>query len=46
MPVIADLADLIPALLAAPYEGPTSAHSEWLEWSRERVWNFPAVLPE
>ncbi|ATY30875.1 thiamine pyrophosphate-binding protein [Sphingomonas psychrotolerans] len=46
MPVVADLAELIPALLQAPYQGPTSAHDEWLEWSRERVWNFPAVLPE
>ncbi|AQR75355.1 acetolactate synthase [Sphingomonas sp. LM7] len=46
MPVVADLADLIPALLEAPYAGPTAAHAEWLEWSRERVWNFPAVLPE
>lgn len=46
MPVVADLAELIPALLEAPYPGPTSAHAEWLEWARERVWNFPAVLPE
>lgn len=46
MPVVADLADLIPALLEAPYQGPTPAHGEWLEWARERVWNFPAVLPE
>lgn len=46
MPVVADLADLIPALLEAPYQGPTAAHEEWLEWARERVWNFPAVLPE
>ena len=46
MPVVADLSDLIPALLAAPYEGPTPEHREWLEWSRERVRRFPAVLPE
>ncbi|MDV3457848.1 thiamine pyrophosphate-binding protein [Sphingomonas sp. HF-S4] len=46
MPIVADLADLIPALLETPYAGPTPAHAEWLEWSRERVWNFPAVLPE
>lgn len=46
MPVVGDLADLIPALLETPYAGPTPAHAEWLEWSRERVWNFPAVLPE
>jgi TPP-dependent trihydroxycyclohexane-1,2-dione (THcHDO) dehydratase len=41
MPVVADLADMIPALLAAPYEGPTADHREWLEWSRERVRRFP-----
>ncbi len=46
MPVVADLRDLIPALLAAPYAGPTAAHAEWLEWSRERVRRFPVVLPE
>lgn len=45
-PIVADLADLIPALLAAPYEGATDAHREWLGWSRERVRRFPAVLPE
>ncbi|TGX37972.1 thiamine pyrophosphate-binding protein [Sphingomonas naasensis] len=46
MPVVADLADLIPALLEAPYQGPTAAHDAWLLWSRERVRNFPTVLPE
>ncbi|WP_423603757.1 thiamine pyrophosphate-binding protein [Sphingomonas sp. MS122] len=46
MPVVADLADLIPALLARAYAGPTGAHAEWLDWSRERGKRFPAVLPE
>jgi len=46
MPVVADLADLIPALIAAPYPGPSETHREWLEWSKERVRRFPAVLPE
>lgn len=46
MPVVADLADLIPQMLACPYAGPTDVHSEWLGWSRERVANFPTVLPE
>lgn len=46
MPVVADLADLIPALLARAYAGPTEAHAEWLGWSRERGPRFPAVLPE
>ncbi|HTN14182.1 MAG TPA: thiamine pyrophosphate-binding protein [Sphingomonadaceae bacterium] len=46
MPVVANLSELIPELLAAPYAGPTEAHGEWLEWSRERVRRFPVVLPE
>jgi len=46
MPVVADLKDLVPALLAAPYGGPTAVQREWLEWSRERVRRFPVVLPE
>lgn len=46
LPVVADLKDLIPALLAADYDGPGDAHAEWLEWSKERVRRFPAVLPE
>jgi len=46
MPIVADLADLLPALLARRYAGPTPAHREWLRWSRERVLRFPAVLPE
>ncbi len=46
MPVVADLRDLIPTLLARPYAGPTETHAEWLAWSRERGPRFPAVLPE
>ncbi|WP_256731229.1 thiamine pyrophosphate-binding protein [Sphingomonas sp. dw_22] len=46
MPVVADLADLIPALLAQPYAGPSDGQLEWLEWARERVRQFPTVLPE
>lgn len=46
LPVVADLADLMPALLAAPYAGPNDRHREWLEWARERVRRFPTVLPE
>jgi acetolactate synthase I/II/III large subunit len=46
MPVLADLAGLIPALLEAPYDGPTPQHGEWLAWSRERSRHFPTVLPE
>ena len=33
-------------MLAAPWDGPSDVHREWLEWSKERVRRFPAVLPE
>lgn len=46
MPVVADLRDLIPALNAAAYDGPTDAHRKWLGWSRDRAPRFPVVLPE
>lgn len=46
LPVVADLASLIPALLAAPWDGASETHREWLAWSKERVRRFPAVLPE
>ena len=46
MPVVADLKDLIPALLAQPHPGPTQAHTEWLAWAKERGRRFPVVLPE
>lgn len=44
MPVVADLVELIPAMLAAPYDGPP--RGEWLAWAKQRVANFPTVLPE
>ena len=46
LPVVADLADLIPALADAPFAGPPPHHREWLAWSRERVARYPTVLPE
>lgn len=46
MPVVADLGDLIPALLTQDYQGPTAQHREWLDWSLERHRRFPTVLPE
>ena len=46
MPVVADLTDLIPALAAAPYDGPSPAHQAWLAWCKERQKRFPVVLPE
>jgi len=46
LPVVADLGDLIPALLDQPYAGPGVDHIEWVDWARERVRRFPVVLPE
>ena len=46
MPVVADLADLIPALLDQPDQGPTDAQRDWLAWARERGPRFPTVLSE
>lgn len=44
--VHADLADLLPVLVAHPNAGPTETHREWLAWARERSVRYPAVLPE
>ncbi|MDR3489635.1 MAG: thiamine pyrophosphate-binding protein [Bradyrhizobium sp.] len=46
LPILADLADLLPVLAEAPYDGPTEAHADWLAWSRERNRRFPVVQPE
>lgn len=46
MPVVADLKDLIPALIEAAPVATSAAHREWLAWARERGPKFPVVLPE
>ena len=46
LPIVADLKQLIPALLAHPYDGPTPEQQEWLAWAKERGRRFPIVLPE
>lgn len=46
MPVLANLSDLLPALLKRPYAGPSAVQSEWLAWCQERQRRFPVVLPE
>lgn len=46
LPVVADLKDLIPALIAAAPDKPTAAQIEWLDWARQRGPKFPTVLPE
>jgi len=46
LPVLADLAALLPVLAAQDYAGPSAAHAKWLEWARERNRRYPTVLPE
>ncbi len=46
MPVVADLAVLLPALADAEYAGPTPEHAQWLEWAQERRRRFSVVQPE
>lgn len=46
LPICADLAEFIPALIGAPYAGPGEQHRNWVAWARERVARFPTVLPE
>lgn len=46
MPVLGNLTDLVPALLARPYAGPSAEQTQWLEWCQERQRRFPVVLPE
>ncbi len=46
LPIVADLGELIPAMLDRPYPGPTETHRAWVEWARERGRRFPAALPE
>ncbi|WP_419808634.1 thiamine pyrophosphate-binding protein [Sphingomonas sp.] len=43
MPVVADLSALIPALLAAPYDGSTAEQHDWLAWARARGAAFPVI---
>lgn len=46
MPLVANLANLIPNLNKLPYSGPTSEHKEWLAWAIERKVKYPTVLAE
>jgi acetolactate synthase-1/2/3 large subunit len=46
LPIVADLRDLLPALLATPYAGPDEEQRTWLSWAQERRRMFPLVLPE
>lgn len=46
LPIQCDLAEFIPAILAANYEGPNIEHVHWLNWNKERQTKYPIVLPE
>ncbi|WP_244625293.1 thiamine pyrophosphate-binding protein [Rhizobium daejeonense] len=46
MPVVADLADLLPVLLRLPYQRPAATHDSWLSWAKERRARYPVVQPE
>jgi acetolactate synthase-1/2/3 large subunit len=43
MPVYADLAQLLPALMSAPYAGQNPKHADWLAWGLERRRRYPVV---
>jgi acetolactate synthase-1/2/3 large subunit len=42
----ANLADLLPILAQASYEGPSSAQQTWLAWCRKRAARYPVVLED
>jgi acetolactate synthase-1/2/3 large subunit len=46
LPVVANLADFIPAFLAHAYPGPTAEHDAWVAWNKVRQDKYPVVLPE
>lgn len=45
-PITADLRQFFDVINELPYTGPTRAHQEYLDWSRERCRRYPVVLPE
>lgn len=45
-PIHANLADFIPQLLTLAQQKPMSDKSEWLNWCRDRVEQYPVVLKE
>lgn len=46
LPIVADLKDLIPALIKAAPAETSGEHAEWLSWAKQRGPKFPIVLPE
>ena len=45
-PIHANLKDLLPILANGQYVGPTADHHKWMNWAKERMTRFPAILPE
>jgi acetolactate synthase-1/2/3 large subunit len=46
LPIHADLADVLPRLLALSQKGEATRHTSWLNWCRQRTERYPTVLPE
>jgi len=46
VPVVADLAELLPALAELEFPQPSADQARWLDWCKERVAKYPVVLPE
>ena len=46
LPIVANLAEFIPALLSHTYPGPTAEHTKWVAWNKVRQAKYPVVAPE
>ena len=46
LPIVANLAEFIPALLSQTYPGPTAEHTKWVAWNKERQAKYQVVAPE
>jgi len=44
MPILANLGEMIPALLSANYQGASEEQKSWLAWCKERKSRFPIIL--
>lgn len=45
VPIVANLADLLPVLASQPPLTASADHAKWLEWCKERNQKYPVVLP-
>jgi acetolactate synthase-1/2/3 large subunit len=46
VPIVADLAELLPALADLDWPPPGAEQADWLAWCRQRVAKYPVVLEE